>query len=117
MAGGRSTAAWASYYAAIVEMAMLGETNRGGALQPHHNGRGEQHSGEARAPCAGAAAATAAAAVAAAAQGIHCWHVVKTAHRTRLMRGRDVTCERKGSLLHQLFDANPTRCHRNSRPI
>ena len=46
------------------------------------------------------------------AQGIHCWHVVKTAHRTRLMRGRDATCERWGSLLHQLFDANPTRPHR-----
>ena len=45
-------------------------------------------------------------------QTVHCWHVVKTAHRTRLMRGRDATCERWGSLLHQLFDANPTMPHR-----
>ena len=46
------------------------------------------------------------------AQGDHSWHAVKTAHRTRLMRGRDATCERWGCLLHKLFDANPTRPHR-----
>ncbi len=42
----------------------------------------------------------------------HAWHAVRIVHRTRLMRGRDATCERWGSLLHQLFDANPTKPHR-----
>ena len=34
-------------------------------------------------------------------------------HRLRLMRGRDAGVERWGSLLHQLFEANPTQPHRH----
>ena len=40
------------------------------------------------------------------AHGAHCWHVVNVVHRVRLMRARDATVERWGSLLHQLPEAN-----------
>lgn len=45
-------------------------------------------------------------------EGLHCWHAVRLCHRVRMMRCRDATCERWGSLLHHLFDPNPTRPHR-----
>jgi hypothetical protein len=45
--------------------------------------------------------------------GNHAWHAVRACHRTRLMRGRDATCERFGSLLHFLFHPNPMEPRRH----
>ena len=37
--------------------------------------------------------------------GEHCWHAARVLHRVRLLRGPESACERRGSLLHQLWNA------------
>ena len=38
-------------------------------------------------------------------KGLHCWHVVRVFHRSRMMRGAESSCERWGSLMHSLWDS------------